>query len=72
MAEVSLLSEGAERAALAERHAAAPEETRRRLGLHLEAIGTALVSVARHGPSILFNRTIGLDEYCQVLRPTIL
>ncbi len=60
MDEVSHLSEGIERAALADLHAAAPEETRQLLGLRLETIGTALVSVARHEPSILLNRTIGL------------
>ncbi len=60
MDEISLISERVERAALAEIHAAAPEETRRKLGLVLESVGAATVSMARNEPSILLNRTIGL------------
>jgi len=59
MNEISLLSESIERAALADLHAAAPEETRRLLGLNLETIGTALVAIATREPNILLNRTIG-------------
>lgn len=60
MNEISLLGESVEQNALAELHAAAPEETRQRLGLRLKKVGTALVSVATRDPNILLNRTIGL------------
>ncbi len=71
MDEISLLSESVERAALADLHAAAPEETRRLLGLRLETIGTALVSVARHEPSILLNRTIGIGVEAPDVQETV-
>lgn len=60
MNEISLIGESVEQNALAELHAAAPEETRQRLGLRLKKVGTALVSVATRDPNILLNRTIGL------------
>lgn len=41
-------------------HRAASDEVRRALGLRLEEVDGALVSVATGEPSILFNRTIGL------------
>lgn len=60
MNDISLLGESVERNALAELHAAATDETRRLLGLQLEKVGTALVSIASRDPGILLNRTIGL------------
>lgn len=71
MDEISHLSESVERAALADLHAAAPEETRQLLGLRLETIGTALVSVAMHEPNILLNRTIGLGVEAPDVRETV-
>lgn len=41
-------------------HTEATDELRARLGLHLEPIGGAMVSVAAEDPSILLNRAIGL------------
>ena len=55
-----MTSERIERVVLADLHAAAPAETREILGLRLETIGTALVSIARNDSSILLNRTTGL------------
>lgn len=60
MDQLALASERIERAVLADLHAAAPATTRKILGLRLETIGTALVSIARNDPTILLNRTIGL------------
>lgn len=60
MDEITLLSEQVEAAALAAVHAAAPDELRRELGLCLETIGTALVSIAGRDPGTLLNRAIGL------------
>lgn len=58
--ELSLVAERIERTALADLHAAASAAVSASLGLELKEIGGALVSIARHEPSILFNRTIGL------------
>ena len=60
MAEISLISEQTERALLTDLHGAASEATRNLLGLSLETIGTATVSIAKNDPTILINRTIGL------------
>ena len=60
MAEVTKELEEIERLALADLHAAAPEDLRQRLGLRLEEIEGALVSIAAAEPSILLNRTLGL------------
>lgn len=61
MHELFLTAERVERTALAELHRAAPETTREQLGLRLETVGTALVSIAAAEPTnILLNRTIGL------------
>ncbi len=53
-------AERLERLALEALHAAAPGPVRERMGLRSELVGTALVSVASHEPSILWNRAIGL------------
>ena len=58
--ETSRLSDRVERAALEELHSMAPPEARSSLGLHLETVGTALVSMSTGEPSILINRAIGL------------
>ena len=71
MDETSLLSESIERAALADLHAAASEETRQLLGLSLEPTGTALVSIAERDQSILLNRTIGLGVEAPDVRETV-
>lgn len=70
-----LAAERVERLALAEMHAAAPDAARRALGLELHEIGGALVSVAAHDPSILWNRSVGLgldapatDELIRAIR----
>jgi GNAT superfamily N-acetyltransferase len=60
MDELTLLSEHVERAALEAIHRAASDDVRRQLGLALEVVGTATVSVSRFDPSILLNRAIGL------------
>jgi GNAT superfamily N-acetyltransferase len=60
MEAVSAIAERTERRALAELHAGAGDDVRRRLGLTLETVGSALVSVAADDPGILINRTIGL------------
>ena len=53
-------SEHLEGAVLEALHRGADERVRDRLGLRLERIGGALVSLAAKDPSILLNRTIGL------------
>lgn len=53
-------SEHLERAMLEAMHDGASSDTRARLGLSVEEIGGALVSVAAHDPSIMLNRAIGL------------
>lgn len=58
--EDTIRAESAERAALADLHIAASPDLRQGLGLELEEIGGALVSIARHHPTILVNRTVGL------------
>ncbi len=60
MDEFSLIGERIERAEIADMHAAASPTVKASLGLKLKEIGGALVSIARHEPSILLNRTIGL------------
>jgi GNAT superfamily N-acetyltransferase len=61
MDEDFLVSEQIERTALIDLHAAASDSVREQLGLRLETIGTALVSIATGEPhNILLNRTIGL------------
>ena len=61
MDELFLTAERIERAALAELHTAASETTREQLGLRLETVGSALVSIASAEPTnIVLNRTIGL------------
>ncbi len=71
MDEIPLISESIERTALADLHAAAPEETRRDLGLSLENIGAAMVSIARNEPNILLNRAIGLGVEGPDTRETV-
>lgn len=62
MHELFLTTERIERTALAELHMAASATTREQLGLRLETVGSALVSIAAAEPTnILLNRTIGLD-----------
>jgi hypothetical protein len=60
MDETTILSERVERAALTELHGAASTELRDRLGLELESIGGATVSLAPGVPSNVINRTVGL------------
>jgi hypothetical protein len=55
-----IAAERVERAALADLHSAAQSEAARHLGLCLETIDGALVSIAERDPTILVNRTIGL------------
>lgn len=52
--------EGLERAALEDLHAAASPALRARLGLALQDVDGTLVSSARHAPTILVNRALGL------------
>jgi GNAT superfamily N-acetyltransferase len=58
--EDTIRAESAERAALADLHIAASSDLREGLGLELEEVGGALVSIARYHPTILVNRTVGL------------
>jgi GNAT superfamily N-acetyltransferase len=58
--EDTIRAEGAERAALADLHIAASPDLRESLGLDLEEVGGAVVSIARRHPTILVNRTVGL------------
>jgi GNAT superfamily N-acetyltransferase len=60
MDDGSEAAEAIERAALADLHASAAPELRERLGLRLEEVGGALISVAAAEPSILLNRALGL------------
>lgn len=53
-----------ERAALADLHAAASPDLRRRLGLQATEIGGALASIVARDPSIVLNRTTGLGLAC--------
>ena len=55
-----MLAERVEREALAALHAAATAELRGRLGLRLETVGSALVSIAANDPGVVVNRAIGL------------
>jgi GNAT superfamily N-acetyltransferase len=60
MTDLTARSEDIERAELVDLHAGPPAALRDRLGLRLEEVGGALVSVAAAVPSILINRTVGL------------
>ena len=71
MNETALAIERIERAALADLHAAAPDETRAAIGLSLETVGTALVSIAANEPSILLNRAIGIGVEVAEARETV-
>lgn len=69
--EDTIHAEGAERAALADLHGAALPETRDSLGLELTELGGALVSIARHHPTILVNRVVGLGLVDAADRETV-
>ena len=71
MDDNALAIERIECAALADIHAAAPAETREAIGLSLETVGTALVSIAANEPSILLNRTIGIGVEAAAVRETV-
>ena len=72
MHEHFLIAERIERIALAELHQAAPEATREQLGLRLQTVGSALVSIAAAEPSnILLNRTIGLGVESAATEDTV-
>lgn len=57
---IIIAAERAERAALTDLHAAASSGDARQLGLGLESIDGALVSIAERSPTILVNRAVGL------------
>ena len=59
-AQHTIRAENVERAALADIHHAASPDLREGLGLDLQEIGGALVSVASRSPTILVNRAVGL------------
>jgi hypothetical protein len=67
----TIRAESVERAALADLHLAATADLRQRLGLDLCEIGEALVSLARHHPTILINRAIGLGLTTPAVRETV-
>jgi GNAT superfamily N-acetyltransferase len=69
--KICLLAEGVEQAALESHHEAASGETRERLGLHLETIGTARLSIAAACPSSVINRTIGLGLAAPDVRESV-
>jgi GNAT superfamily N-acetyltransferase len=60
MDEISVAAERIERAALEDLHAAASAVVREALGLRLDEVGGALVSIATNDPSTLLNRTVGI------------
>jgi hypothetical protein len=55
----TIRAEAAEREALADLHRAAPAASRERLGLELETVNEALLSIASEKPTILVNRVVG-------------
>lgn len=63
MTDLTARSEDIERIELADLHAGAPAAVRDRLGLRLEEVAGALVSIAAKEPSILINRTVGLGRH---------
>lgn len=63
MTELTARSEDIERIELVDLHAGAPAAVRDRLGLRLEEVAGALVSIATKEPSILINRTVGLGRH---------
>ena len=67
----TIRSEKAERAALADVHHSASPELRDNLGLELTEIGGALISIARHCPTILVNRVVGLGLVDAADRETV-
>jgi hypothetical protein len=67
----TIRAESAERAALADLHNAAPPDLREHLGLDLDEVGGALVSIARRQPTILVNRTVGLGLVDPADRETV-
>jgi hypothetical protein len=69
--EMTIRSEAAERAALADLYRAAPPALRETLGLELRAVDGALVSVAAGRPSIVVNRTVGLGVAHSAERETV-
>ena len=60
MDEVALRAERIERAVLEDLHAAASDDLRQRMGLRLEPIGTAAVSMAVNEPAVVLDRCLGL------------
>lgn len=71
MNSLSLQSERIEIAELLDIHHAAPPETKNRIGLHLEKVGGAYVSIAKNENSILLNRVIGLGVESAESKETI-
>ena len=65
------LSERVERAALVSLHDHCPAETREELGLFGELVGDAFVAGAKHDPSFLINRTLGLGTEQPVTREAV-
>ena len=63
MTGLTARSEDIERIELVDLHAGAPAAVRDRLGLRLEEVAGALVSIATKEPSILINRTVGLGRH---------
>lgn len=59
-AELHVLADEVEKAALADLHAAATADLAQRIGLRLQRIGGACVSVVARDPGIVLNRTAGL------------
>jgi GNAT superfamily N-acetyltransferase len=58
--DIAVFAEEVEREALTTLHAAASPELRGQLGLRLEKVGSALVSIAANEPGVVVNRAIGL------------
>lgn len=71
MDEISLAAERIERAALAGYHAAASRELREALGLRVSELGGVLASMARHDPSTILNRAIGLGVETPATRQAV-
>ena len=70
-AETTRLIEEIERKAFRALHAAADGKTRVALGLEWHEVGGVSVSIARHEPSILLNRAIGLGIEGPATRDTV-
>ncbi|MGB0748972.1 MAG: GNAT family N-acetyltransferase [Magnetospiraceae bacterium] len=71
MADLHLMAETVERVELESLHAACPPATREAMGLQSQEVGGAFVSIARHAPTIILNRCLGLGVTSPIRRESI-